>query len=174
MPRLTAAVARAQLTWEVPLRDGLTVLLRRASMATLLMSGHLPLTLFRAVLVLDEGTSGEAMLRAPEHEREAMLESLRAYACAVVVDPVVVREADDDPTHVPVEFFTLEELLVILNARPPEAPAEAADVPRLTEDEAARFRGSAEAVATAAVPAGDDVSPAALGVDSPDVTIVHG
>jgi hypothetical protein len=167
---LSPETARAATEWEVEIRPGVTVLVRRASMATLLFSGQIPLPLTQALARLDPEITGQDLLSWDVEEREALLEALRLLACAVVVDPVVVREPDGDPAHLPVSYFTLEELFAILNAEPPSVPS---SVPRLTEDDAARFRDAAPAADPPALPPGAPVPPAPVLVDSADVDLLH-
>lgn len=170
MPRLTAAELRGDAEFEFELRPGRTVLLRRASMATLLFAGQIPLPLTQTLSRLHEDTTGLELMGWPAEDREALLEALRFYCCAVVVDPVVVREPDGDPTHVAVELFSLEELFAILNAAPPIPSAMA---PRLTEADAARFRRDPAPGADPVAPAREDVPAAAVVVDPADVAVVH-
>lgn len=170
MPRLTAAEIRGDAEFEFELRPGQMVLLRRASMATLLFAGQIPLPLTQTLSRLHEDTTGLELMGWPAEDREALLEALRFYCCAVVVDPVVVREPDGDPTHVAVELFSLEELFAILNAAPPIPSVMA---PRLSEADAARFRRDAATAADPAAPIGEDVPAPPVRVGAADVPVVH-
>lgn len=174
--RLTAQQLR-RTTYELELRPGWTIALRRSSMMTLLLSGKLPLPLLAAFGQLQRLSTSRALAESDPTERELMLEALRWYACSVVADPVVVMTDDGNPDHVPVEVFTAEELFAIGYADPPADVVEdpTAPEPVVTEDDLARFPGSGGGDATdVAPPTGEDVRPTPVAVAAAAVDLVHG
>ena len=174
--RLTARQLR-RTVYDLELRPGWTIGLRRASMLTALFSGKIPLPLLEVFTRL--GTTGmpaTEIFALPDEGRESVFGALRWYACAVVADPIVVPEDDGDPTHVPVDVFTLEELFLISNALPPADVVEDPTSPGLvvTEDDAARFPGATRVDPHPLAPVGDDLRATAVDVDLPAVVLQHG
>ena len=183
--RFTAAEFRDESTFEVEFRPGRTLLFRRVSLAELLFTGYIPLPLAQAVESLepiseDDSLTAEAqgakLMARPAEERAALVDVARRWICVASVDPVFVLEDDGQPDHVPVRMlWKFEELMAIFRALkgqplatdPNQVPAP------LHGAAAADFRESDRGPAAAAVRAGEDVPPAPLGVDRPDVDLRH-
>lgn len=177
-PRRLTATQLRRTVYDVEIRPGLSVGVRRASMLTLLFAGKIPLPLLGAFAQLQKGVTTTDLFALPDQDRADMIEVLRWYACAVVADPVLVMADDGDPTHVPVAAaLTIEELFAISNAEPPPDVVEdpEAPTPVVTEDDLARFPGRGPRDEADPDPhPGEDVPPAAVGVGVPTVDLVHG
>lgn len=175
--RLTAQELR-RTVFDVEIRPGRSVGMRRVSVLTLLFTNKIPMPLLGAFAKMQQGIAPADLYALPEQDRAEMVEVLRWYACAAVADPVLVMVDDGDPAHVPVtEALTVEELFTISNAEPPADVVEDPDapVPVVTADDLARFPGrGARDEAGATAHAGQDVPPAAVSVGAPAVELVHG
>jgi len=109
-----------------------------------------------------------AVAEALEEEgSESMMEYLRRYALAAVIDPVLVLEDDGDENHIPVTELTRFELLNIFNAEPNQQEAPVVSPERLEE-----FRGQQPAPAGDAAPAREDVRPETELVDAGNREVV--
>lgn len=100
--RITAAELRESARpVDVEVRPGCTVAIRQTSLLSLLFERQPPPDVVNALARLDAGMRLGEVAEASDADRAALIAALRWYACAVVVDPVVVPAADGDPTHGP-------------------------------------------------------------------------
>ena len=157
----SAADVQAASRVDVPLSRGLVVAIEARDVQMLFLDGIIKLPLLQALYrvlaqetVLDHGR--EAIGQLSQEDMQLTVETLREFACAVVVEPVFVMDPDGDPVHADVRMLSMADLLAIWRR--------GREVLGLKEVEAAiseRFRRASRPTTGAAVPAGQDVRPAA-------------
>jgi hypothetical protein len=133
--QLDARKRREQKLITVDLGNGFSVQAKKCDMSMMIFEGVVPTPLMSAahkfVENREQGPS-ERLEELADEERPAMLEVLRAHACTVVVNPIVVPHDDGNEDHMPVDLFELQELLAIWS--------QTAVTPKVGAAEAATFR----------------------------------
>jgi hypothetical protein len=179
-PRLTPRHVRAHLTYPIDLSDG-SVLLRRGDIMNLCLTGKLNVSMLRYAQILEEistkqalgaSTLVEEIENLPAEDRLGVLTMLRAYACAMIADPMYSMVDTGDPRLIPVETLSSRDLTLIWSASPPAAVEVDPDQPLVIPATAAdqdSFRAPVEvrtpAVSEFVVPDDPDPLPADENLD---------
>lgn len=170
MPRVNPQERRKKATVEVTIGGGATILCRRLSVLTAVLTGNLPLRLMKAgekfAAEHADATYAEMadLLGQPEHADTG--EMINRVVCIASLDPKVVMESDGDPNHMLITELEFDERMAIFKEVTQPAALDATlAVPELPElrTEAARedFRGTEPPTPPAPAPARQDVSPTA-------------
>lgn len=177
-PTPAAELRRRRQPYPFQVSPQLTVLMRRVDMQTLIMEGLVPATLLDAAerfekigvaVASGEKSAKDVMEGNDKEDMSEMVLFMRHYAVVAVAEPIMVFEDDGDINHFPVRDLTVDELMAIWNAAPPEEEG----VPKVTTDRAIEFRRPEKQDDVPAAPTGESVRSTAELVDKPERESIH-
>jgi hypothetical protein len=150
-------------TYDVVLRPGKFITLRRADPITLFMTGAMSASLQATVERAHQRLNSlnepneSSLLDIPEDERSDMVDTMREYVIAVAVDPQFTLDINAEPHKADVRKLLFNELLTIFRAVPTGLK-----YPRLQGVQAESFRPVVQPADAQAAPAGPSVSSPAV------------
>lgn len=167
--RVNPQERRKKATVEVTIGGGATILCRRLSVLTAVLTGNLPLRLMKAgekfAAEHGDATYAEMADALGKKENAETAEMIDRVVCIASLDPKVVMEGDGDPNHMLITELEFDERMAIFKEVTQPAALAAApitpEIPELrTEEAREEFRGAVAPAPSAPAPARQDVQPA--------------